>query len=280
MRPQPKQEQIDDWVQRSLAEDLGPGDITTDALVDPTVFGRARIVAKQDMVLCGVDIARTVFTHLDRGMTCSEERDDGSLLAEGDVLLAVAGKASALLKGERTALNILQRLSGIATLTHAFVEKAGPVQILDTRKTTPGLRVFEKYAVACGGGINHRFGLFDAVLIKDNHIKMAGGIAAALERMQAARPPGLIEIEATNLEEVEAAVEGGADVILLDNMSSDLIAKAVTFVDRRARTEASGMMTLERVAELAGLGLDCISVGALTHSAPAVDISMNFDLPG
>lgn len=280
MRPQPKQEQIDDWVQRSLAEDLGPGDITTDALVDPTVFGRARIVAKQDMVLCGVDIARTVFTHLDREVTFSEERDDGSLLAEGDVLLALAGKASALLKGERTALNILQRLSGIATLTHAFVEKAGPVQILDTRKTTPGLRVFEKYAVSCGGGTNHRFGLFDAVLIKDNHIKMAGGIAAALERMQAARPPGLIEIEATNLEEVEAAIEGGADVILLDNMSSDLIAKAVTFVDRRARTEASGMMTLERVAELAGLGLDCISVGALTHSAPAVDISMNFDLPG
>ncbi|MGP0564803.1 MULTISPECIES: carboxylating nicotinate-nucleotide diphosphorylase [unclassified Nitrospina] len=280
MRPQPTQEQIDEWVERSLAEDLGEGDVTTETLVDPTVLARAQVVAKQDLVVCGMDLVRTVFRHVDMAATFANEREDGCFLKQGEILICIEGKAGALLKGERTALNILQRLSGIATLTRAFVEKAGSVQILDTRKTTPGLRVFEKYAVACGGGTNHRFGLFDAVLIKDNHIKMAGGIGPALERIKASGHEGPIEIETTNLEEVNEAIEGGADIILLDNMTPETMAEAVRLINGRARTEASGNMTLEKVGQLAKVGLDCISVGGLTHSAPAVDISMNFDLPG
>lgn len=280
MSSQPTQEQIDDWVRRALDEDIGPGDVTTDNLVDPAARAGASITAKQDLVVCGIGIARTVFTRLDSGVEFTESRQDGDFLHNGDTLLSFTGNAAALLKGERTALNILQRLSGIATLTRQFVQQAGGMQILDTRKTTPGLRVFEKYAVACGGGVNHRFGLFDAVLIKDNHIKMAGGIRPALERMKMSGYQGPIEIEATRLEEVKEAVESGADIILLDNMPPDMLAEAVTLVNGRARTEGSGTLTLERVRQLAETGLDCISVGALTHSAPAVDISMNFQLPG
>ncbi|MCF8720658.1 carboxylating nicotinate-nucleotide diphosphorylase [Nitrospina gracilis] len=278
MRPQPTQEQIDEWVERSLAEDLGAGDITTNTLVEPAALARAQMVAKQDLVVCGMELVRTVFRRVDSGVTFSLEREDGCFLKQGETLIVIEGKAAALLKGERTALNILQRLSGIATLTRAFVERAGDMQILDTRKTTPGLRVFEKYAVACGGGTNHRFGLFDAVLIKDNHIKMVGGIRPALERMKLSGHAGAIEIETTNLEEVKEAVEGGADIILLDNMTPETMTEAVKLINGRARIEASGTMTLEKVERLAGLGLDCVSVGALTHSAPAVDISMNFEL--
>jgi len=280
MSSQPTQEQIDDWVRRALDEDIGPGDVTTDNLVDPAARAGASITAKQDLVVCGAGIARTVFTLLDSDVEFTESRQDGDFLHNGDTLLSFTGNAAALLKGERTALNILQRLSGIATLTRQFVQEAGGMQILDTRKTTPGLRVFEKYAVACGGGVNHRFGLFDAVLIKDNHIKMAGGIRPALERMKMSGHQGPIEIEATRLEEVKEAVESGADIILLDNMPPDMLAEAVTLVNGRARTEGSGTLTLERVRQLAETGLDCISVGALTHSAPAADISMNFQLPG
>jgi len=280
MSSQPTQEQIDDWVRRALDEDIGPGDVTTDNLVDPAARAGASITAKQDLVVRGAGIARTVFTRLDSDVEFTDWRQDGDFLHNGDTLLSFTGNAAALLKGERTALNILQRLSGIATLTRQFVQEAGRMQILDTRKTTPGLRVFEKYAVACGGGVNHRFGLFDAVLIKDNHIKMAGGIRPALERMKMSGHPGPIEIEATRLEEVKEAVESGADIILLDNMPPDMLAEAVTLVNGRARTEGSGTLTLERVRQLAETGLDCISVGALTHSAPAADISMNFQLPG
>lgn len=280
MSSAPTQDQIDDWVRRALEEDIGSGDITTDGLVPAGAHATAWVTAKQDLVVCGLDMASRVFTLLDPGVQIDTQHRDGDFLQSGDTLMSVRGNAAALLKGERTALNILQRLSGIATLTRVYVQRAGTVQILDTRKTTPGLRVFEKYAVACGGGVNHRFGLFDAVLIKDNHIKMAGGIRKALERIKASGHNGPIEIETTTLDEVKEAVEGGADIILLDNMSRDMIAEAVALVNGRARTEASGTMTLERVGELASVGLDCISVGALTHSAPSADISMNFQLRG
>lgn len=270
-------EQIDGLVKLALEEDLGSGDITTDGILDQDRIATAVVTARESMVICGLEIFRRVFLTLDSearfvGSAC---RDGDSIAAQGEII-KVTAKTSALLKGERTALNILQRLSGIATLTRKFVEAAQPVTILDTRKTTPGLRVYEKYAVHCGGGANHRFGLFDAVLIKDNHIKIAGGITPAIKRVRE-KYSGEIEVETANLDEVREALEMTADIIMLDNMAPETVKKAVEMIDGKSKIEVSGNISLEEASRLKGLGINYISVGALTHSARAVDISMNLN---
>ena len=271
-------EQINALVQRTLEEDLGSGDITTDGILDQDKVTTAVVTAKEPLVLCGLDIFRKVFLHLDKEAEFpGPVFEDGAEIASQTPIIQVKAKTSALLKGERTALNIMQRLSGIATLTQKFVEAAKPVTILDTRKTTPGLRVFEKYAVHCGGGTNHRFGLFDAVLIKDNHIKIAGGITSAINRIRSISS-GKIEVETTNLDEVREALEMGADIIMLDNMAAETVKKAVTMIDGKSKIEVSGSIGLEQLSQFKELGIDTISVGALTHSARAVDISMNIKI--
>ena len=268
-------EQIDGLVKRALGEDLGAGDITTDGILDQDDVTTAAVTAKEALVVCGLDIFKQVFLHLDTNATFpGSTAKDGSEIAAQAEIIQVKAKTSALLKGERTALNIVQRLSGIATLTRKFVDAAKPVTILDTRKTTPGLRVFEKYAVHCGGGTNHRFGLFDAVLVKDNHIKIAGGITSAINKIRN-RSSGKIEVETTDLNEVQEAVEMGADIIMLDNMAPETVKKAVAMIDGKSKIEVSGSIGLEKLSKFNKLGIDYISVGALTHSARAVDISMN-----
>jgi nicotinate-nucleotide pyrophosphorylase (carboxylating) len=271
-------EQIDALVRQALDEDIGSGDITTRNILDESSLWTAEVLAKETLTLCGMEIFRRVFSLLDASCTFADSpHQDCAEVSPGDVIVKVLGKGVALLEGERTALNILQKLSGIATLTHKYVERAGPVTVLDTRKTTPGLRSFEKYAVKCGGGENHRFGLYDAVMIKDNHIKAAGGITDAVGRIRKKLgQEKTIEVETTNLREVEEALSAGVDIIMLDNMATDMIRHAVVLVDRKAKIEVSGSISLERLDELAGTGIDYVSVGALTHSAPAVDISMNF----
>jgi nicotinate-nucleotide pyrophosphorylase (carboxylating) len=267
-----------DLVRRALEEDLGAGDITTDATVPGDQRARGVFIAKQDCVLAGIDVAAEAFRQLEPDVRIEAHKHDGACCRAGDTLAEVAGTARALLIGERTALNVLQRLSGIATRTRQFVDAAGGrITILDTRKTTPGLRTLEKYAVRCGGATNHRTGLFDAVLIKDNHIRIAGGVRPAIERVRAARPGLPIEVEAQRLAEVDEAVAASADVILLDNMTTPDIQDAVRRVNRRARLEISGGVTRERTPELAATGADFVSVGALTHSAPAIDISFEIE---
>ncbi len=280
MRPFITQAQIDELVNLALDEDLGAGDVTTDSIVQEDPACEAVITAKENLVACGLPVARAVFTKLDAGTVFHDPGiEEGAEILKGEPLMKIRARASALLQGERSALNILQRLSGIATLTREFVRAAGAVQILDTRKTTPGLRVFEKYAVHCGGGTNHRFGLFDAVLIKDNHIEIAGAIGLAVERVRKNTSySGLIEVETTCLEEVREALECGADIIMLDNMATETILEAMRLVDGRAKVEVSGSVSLEKLKELVVTGVDCISVGALTHSARAVDISMNIKI--
>ena len=268
-------EQIDGLVTLALEEDLGSGDITTDGILIQDDVATAVVTAREALVVCGLDIFRRVFLHLDTDTKFpGPAPKDGAEIAAQAEIIQVKAKTSALLKGERTALNILQRLSGIATLTRKFVDAAQPVTILDTRKTTPGLRVFEKYAVHCGGGTNHRFGLFDAVLIKDNHIKIAGGITPAIKRIRK-QSSGKIEVETANLDEVREALEMGADIIMLDNMVPETVKKAVAMIDGKSKIEVSGSMGLEALGRFNQLGIDTISVGALTHSARSVDISMN-----
>lgn len=263
-----------------LEEDLGSGDITTESIITDDHPLKVRAVAREPLVLCGGDIFRAVFATLDPSATFQTSFQDGDQASEGAVLFQVSANCVALLKGERTALNILQRLSGIATLTRRFVERAGSVTVLDTRKTTPGLRVFEKYAVACGGGKNHRFGLFDAALVKDNHIKAAGGISRAVALVRKNLDPSLkIEVETSNLDEVEEALKADVEVIMLDNMSLETIREAAKKAKGKAHIEVSGSVTLDRMEELAAAGIDSVSVGALTHSAKAVDISMNIVNP-
>lgn len=270
-------EQMDELAQLALAEDLGSGDITTDGILDQDRAATAVVTARESLVICGLEIFRRVFLALDDeagfgGSACQ----DGDEVGINSEIIKVTAKSSALLKGERAALNIVQRLSGIATLTRKFVEAAQPVTVLDTRKTTPGLRVYEKYAVHCGGGTNHRFGLFDAVLIKDNHIKIAGGITPAIERIRE-KYSGKIEVETVNLEEVREALTMSADVIMLDNMAPETVKKAVEMIDGKSKIEVSGNMSLEGLSQLKGIEINYISVGALTHSARSVDISMNIN---
>jgi nicotinate-nucleotide pyrophosphorylase (carboxylating) len=267
-----------DLVRRAIAEDLGAGDITTEAIVPGDVRARGVLLAKSACVLAGLEIAREVFDQIDASTVFEGVKADGDACRPGDTCAHVAGRAASLLAAERTALNFLQHLSGIATLTRRFVEAAsGRVTILDTRKSVPTFRALAKYAVRCGGGINHRVGLHDGVLIKDNHIRVAGGIVEAVRRARARRPGLPIEVETQSLTDVDDALQASADVIMLDNLSDTVVRHAVSRIAGRARVEISGGITLERLPVLAGLGADCVSVGALTHSAPAADISLEIE---
>lgn len=271
-------DQYRDIVRRALAEDIGAGDVTTDATVASDQRARGVFLAKSDGVLAGVDVALETFRQLEPTIQSRLEIEDGHRVASGDTIGQVVGLARTLLTGERTALNFLQRLSGIATQARRFVDAAGGrIQVFDTRKTTPTLRVLEKYAVATGGAVNHRAGLFDAILIKDNHIRLAGGVAAAVALTRQRRPDLPIEVEAQTLAEVDQAIDARADVVLVDNMSLDDIREAVRRARGRAKVEISGGVTLDRIPELSMTGADYVSVGALTHSAPALDISFEID---
>jgi nicotinate-nucleotide pyrophosphorylase (carboxylating) len=271
--------QYRDLVRRALAEDVGAGDVTTVATVPEQARGRGILLAKSTLVLAGLEVAAAVFDEIDPACQVSRRLDDGVLCRPGTILADVAGPARALLTGERVAVNFLQRLSGIATLTRRFVEAAGGrITVLDTRKTTPTLRTLEKYAVRVGGGVNHRFGLYDAFLIKDNHVRLTGGIAAAVERARRARPDLKVEVEAQSLEQVDEALAARVDVLLVDNLTLDEVREAVRRSAGRAKVEISGGVTLDRMAALADTGADFVSVGALTHSAPAADISFEIEL--
>ena len=266
-------------VRRALAEDLGWGDVTTEATVGAEVRGHGTVVVKAPCVLAGLDVAAEVFRQLDPAVHITLRNRDGDRTEPGAVAAEVRGAAALMLTAERTALNFLQRLSGIATLTRRYVDAAGGrITVLDTRKTTPTLRALEKYAVRAGGGCNHRLGLDDGILIKDNHVRLAGGVAEAVKRMKAARQEMLVEVEAQSLADVEAAIDAGADVILLDNLPLEQIHQAVGRIAGRAKIEISGGVSLDRMPELARTGADYVSVGALTHSAPAVDLSFEIDL--
>ena len=265
-------------VREALAEDVGPGDVTTAAIIPAGTRARGAIVVKSDCVVAGLDIAREVFAAVDPAIDFEAERRDGDACRAGERLATVEGPAAGILTAERTALNVLQFLSGIATRTRDFVRAAGGrITILDTRKTVPGLRALSKYAVLCGGGSNHRMGLYDGVLIKDNHIAAAGGVVEAIRRVRASGSLLPIEVEAATLDDVDSAVAADADVILLDNMSEDDIRMAVARVAGRAKIELSGSMTVDRVQQLADSGAHVVSVGAITHSAPAVDMSLELD---
>jgi len=265
-------------VAAALAEDLGPGDATTLALVDPRVVATGEVVAREACRVAGASVGKKVLELVDSSLAVEIVTPDGSDVAKGGTILTVCGKAASILVAERTALNFMQRMCGIATLTSRFVEATREygTLILDTRKTTPNLRLFEKNAVLCGGGTNHRFGLFDRVLIKDNHIKVAGGIRNAVEQIRKQVPSGIqIEVETTSLEEVLEALSMKVDIIMLDNMSNEQMKACVEVIGHLAKVEASGNMNLERVREVAATGVDFISIGALTHSVTALDISMN-----
>jgi len=277
-------EEIQRVVRAALAEDIGSGDVTTLATVPENTPGRAVMIAREPLTLAGIAFAEVAFKELSAALHIQRLVPDGHRVESGTKLLAASGPARPILSAERVALNFVQRLSGVATLTAKFVEavRGTRAQIRDTRKTTPGWRRFEKYAVACGGGRNHRFGLFDLVLIKDNHLAALAGerpnaIEAAVRRARAAYPQLQVEVEADTLEQVEQAVAARADIILLDNMSPALLQQAVQLVAGQARTEASGGVSLETVRAIAGTGVDFISVGAITHSARAVDIALDFE---
>jgi nicotinate-nucleotide pyrophosphorylase (carboxylating) len=275
--------EADALITMALQEDVGSGDITTSCLVNPSLKGRAYVVAKEELILAGAKAFHRVFRHLDPQTQIHRQLEDGGTVAQGSIITEFSGKLSALLTGERVALNFLQRLSGIATLTRHFVTRIRnhPVTLLDTRKTTPGWRRLEKYAVQVGGGKNHRMGLYDGILIKDNHIAAAGGISRAVREARASCPNQLkIEVEAKTLKEVDEALEAGADIIMLDNMEPDTMRQAVTRVNKRALTEASGRITLGNIVEVAQTGVDFISVGSITHSARAVDVSMTIEQNG
>jgi nicotinate-nucleotide pyrophosphorylase (carboxylating) len=267
-----------DIVRRALDEDVRGGDITTNATVRDGQQARGVFLVKADCVLAGLDVAFEAFRQLDPSVQTTRRKQDGDACHAGDEIAEVVGSARALLVGERTALNFMQRLSGIATRARRYVEASGgKITILDTRKTTPGLRTLEKYAVRAGGATNHRIGLFDAILIKENHIHLAGGVERAVSLCRAHSPGVAVEVEAETLAEVGEALAAGAEMILLDNMSTADIREAVTRVNGRAKTEISGGVTLERIPELAATGADYVSAGALTHSAPAVDISFEIE---
>jgi nicotinate-nucleotide pyrophosphorylase (carboxylating) len=272
--------EIERIVRTALEEDIGLGDITTEVTIAPGTVARAELVAKEDFTLAGIDVAARVFTMLDADVAFEKLLEDGQQIKRGDVLAWIKGSAAVLLQGERVALNLLQRMSGIATMTAAFVrevEGTGAV-IVDTRKTVPGLRALDKYSVRMGGGRNHRIGLFDGVLIKENHVAAAGGVGVAIRRARQKLPHTLkIEIETRNFDEVGEALAAGADIIMLDNMSLDEMSEAVARIDKKALVEASGGVNLESVRGIAETGVDIISVGALTHSVRCADISMLFD---
>lgn len=271
---------LDPILRHALEEDIGTGDVTTQATIQPGVQASAELVAKEDFILSGIDVAQRVFHLLSLETAFEKLIEDGQSVKRGDVLAWLKGDAAVLLQGERVALNFLQRMCGVATLTAAFVkqiEDTGAI-VVDTRKTTPGLRVLEKYSVRMGGGGNHRMALYDAVLIKENHVSAAGGIASAVSRARQSVPhTQKIEVEVRDQAEVAEALDAGADILLLDNMSTEELRSAVEMINGRAVTEASGGVNLETIREIAETGVQLISVGALTHSYHAVDISMLFN---
>ena len=272
---------IQQHVQRALAEDIGAGDVTTNALLPAEATGRAIIVAREPLTVCGLALAEEAFGQLSSIAIFHNQLEDGNDADAGDTLLEITAPCRALLTAERTALNYLQRLSGIATQAASYVEavRGTGVLILDTRKTTPGWRAFEKYAVQCGGARNHRRGLDDLIMIKDNHLAALPGddpVTGAVARAHEAAPDLKVEVEADTLEQAEAAAKAGANIILLDNMPPEMLREAVALIDDRSQTEASGGITLDNIRAVAETGVNYISVGALTHSAAAVDIAMDF----
>ncbi len=272
---------LDSLIEFAFEEDIGIGDITTEATVPSTQMGIGTLLAKSEGIIAGIPVAERVFYKLDGKLKFRSLVNDGDVVTAGMSIAEVQGSAKTILTGERIALNFLQRLSGVATLTSQFVKAVGEndVKIVDTRKTTPGWRSLQKYAVRVGGGHNHRFGLYDGVLIKDNHIVAADGIYNAVKRARLAAPHTTkIEVEVETIDQVNEALEAKADILLLDNMSPDTMRDVVKLIDRRAITEASGGITLEDVQDVASTGVDIISVGALTHSAMPMDISLNLRL--
>lgn len=270
---------IDEIIDRAFEEDIRDGDATTNALFDVEEKSTAFMRVKDNGIVCGIEVAERVFRRLDDSIGWKPFFQDGDAVKNGEVLLEIDGSRRAILTGERLALNLMQRMSGIASMADRYTKARGdlPVQILDTRKTLPGLRILEKYSVAVGGGTNHRYGLFDAIMIKDNHIKLSGGITAAVEKARANNPKKLtIEVETSNLDEVEEALGLEVDIIMLDNMSTEMMQEAVKRIAGRCKVEASGGVTIERIREIAETGVDSISVGALTHSVKALDIGLYF----
>ena len=266
-------------IQRALDEDIGSGDLTTTAVLDGTETGVAQAVSKGDIIVAGIDVFREVFFVLDPSLVFEAYFTDGRAAGKGDLLACISGSLKSILLAERVALNFFQRMCGIATITNRYAEEVHGTgtRILDTRKTTPTLRDFEKYAVKAGGGTNHRFGLYDGVMIKDNHISAAGSISNAVRKVTGTIPPEMkIEVETKNLREVAEALAAQADIIMLDNMGIPEMREAVSLIGGKALVEASGNVTLSNVKEIAQTGVDLISVGALTHSAPAADISLVF----
>jgi nicotinate-nucleotide pyrophosphorylase (carboxylating) len=270
---------FDPLIASALAEDVGSGDVTTDSTIDADAIARAAIVARRSGTIAGLAIAARVFHQVDPRISIEFVSADGATVEAGTPLLRIDGPARGILTGERVALNFLGRLSGIATLTKRFVDAAGSggARIADTRKTTPGLRALERYAVRAGGGVNHRFGLADAVLIKDNHLEASGSVSRAVARARAAAPDKIVEVECDSVQQVREALAAGADSVLLDNMDDAQMKEAVALAHGKAVLEASGSMTLDRVREIAGLGVEVISVGALTHSAPTLDVALDFE---
>lgn len=271
---------IADVVQRALAEDIGFGDLTSDAIVGPETQARGRIIARAEGVIAGLPVSSVVFTAVDPEIRFGPQVADGTKVGSGDIIAHISGSARSILTAERVALNFLQQLSGVATLTRAIVDQieGTNVQLLDTRKTVPGLRALQRYAVRVGGGTNHRFNLFDGVLIKENHIAVAGGIIRAVERARAATGPmTVIEVEVETLEQLDEAIAAGANMVLLDNMSPNELAQAVERAHERVRLEASGDITRETARAVAQSGVDYFSSGALTHSASALNLSLLLD---
>ncbi len=274
-----KEETLNSIIKAALKEDMPRGDITSESIIPEDSKSEAILLAKEEGILAGVDVARRVFRRIDSSVVFKKILDDGQPFKKRDTLAQIHGPSISLLKGERTALNFVQRMTGIATTTHKFVEalKGTRTKILDTRKTTPGLRSLEKYAVKMGGGVNHRHNLSEMVLIKDNHLRLVGSISQAVKKAKERIKSGTtIEVEVTNLEEVMEAYESGADIIMLDNMSIEKMREVVRWVRGRVPLEVSGKVSLRRVKHIAELGVDFVSVGSLTHSYRSVDISMEF----
>ncbi len=268
-------------IKLAMDEDVATGDITTDNLIPAESRKKAYMIAKADGVIAGIEVAEMVFRELDPDLKWEPAIEDGSPVKKGDIIVRFEATYRALLTAERTALNFFQRMSGIASMSaiYANAVKDYKTVILDTRKTLPGFRMLDKYAVKTGGATNHRIGLFDMVMIKDNHIDIAGGITNAVNQIKDKIKPGIkIEVETTTLEQVQEAIDAGADIIMLDNMDTETMTKAVQLIDGKAKVEASGNMTLERLKEVASTGVDFISIGALTHSVNAMDISQRIEV--
>jgi len=274
-----KSSEIDRIINNALREDMPEGDITSENVVSQDSTSKAVITGKEEGILAGIDVAQKVFKKIDPGVRIKKYFRDGQEIKKGEKLAVLQGSSISLLKGERTALNFLQRMSGIATLTRKFTNalRGSSTKLLDTRKTTPGLRILEKYAVKTGGGENHRFSLSDMVMLKDNHLRLVGNIGMAVKRARANIRAGIkIEVETSTLKEVKEAINSGADIVMLDNMSLNKMREVVEWVDGRVPIEVSGKVDLDNIKDIALLGVDYVSVGSLTHSFKSLDISMNF----